>query len=300
MSIGFSINSESIQWLFCGPKNLPKYYKKIKQGHKRSESIVHFINIMFGLFIGIILGPTLLSFIPEYFIKSLGFEKIHIVIMILFTITSGTIISSIFYGISKGSVDIYNIRKYGVSNSQLAPLLDKEIELILQNSIEILNINRIGVISLHETICDFITHQNYKIEKQKLKSAHLLFRHGSISNACKMHPLIAEAVSSAMDDTNLSREFIKRNTNITHLIKHLDDGIACNTIEERVKNITITVEKAMSDLILLSSLLRNGMEGIPSNPVSVSTRTSNNDLPKMEDLNTLKEIELSVINGSVD
>lgn len=194
--------------------------------------------------------------------------------------------SSLFYGISKIIIDIYNIKKFGVANSQFAPLSENEITLIILNCKEDLNIDENGIKSLHDTIIGFIKSENYKIEKQKLKSAHWLFRKGSISNSCKVHPLISEALSNFMIDTQISRNFIKKNINISYIMKHLDEGIPCNTLEERITNITQIIEKAMSELILLKNLLDMGKNGnTDDNSLNIIQRSRNTSISENKEGN---------------
>ena len=280
MYTSLTISTDCLKFLVSGPNRLISYYKKIKQNHKRKESILHFLFILFGLISGILLAPTVIIDLPLYIIKIFGLEKIKILVIIGFTISTGVIFSSILYGISKTIVDIYNINKYGFSNSQYAPLTKEEIDNIYNNSLEYITISKDGIESLHSTICTFIKAQNYKIEKQRLKSAHWLFRRGSISNACKSHPLISDAVAASMNDTITSRDFIRRNTNIAHLTSHIENGIPCNTIEDRVFNITNIVKKVMSELIILQSMLDMGTEGIINIPI-ISRRISSENITEL-------------------
>lgn len=284
MNTTFSLSSESLKFLFCGPKMIHVYYRKIRRDHKRTESMIHLVNIIFGLIMGLILGSTVLIDIPIYITKKFHFQNIQVLIIIGFIVTSSIILSSITYGISKGIIDVYNIRKYGVSNSQLAPLTDKEINHILLNCRNQIIITREGIMSLHGTLCRFIQAEPYKLERQKIKSAHWIFRRGSLIDACKSHPRVAEALSSCMTDTPISRDFIRRNLPIAHLMDHIEDGIRCDTINDRVHNIIDELKRITSEAILLQNMLEMGTEGISSSPVLRSRHNSTTDMTRFEEV----------------
>lgn len=261
VSGSFTLSSESIKFLFSGPSRLPGYYKKISRGHKKNESILHFSGIIFGCIFGLILSSTYFYTYSSQLAKTFNLDSIQILVDIFFVLTASTFTSSIFFGITKGMVDVYNIRKFGVSNSQFAPLTPNEINKILQDCDNKLNIDIEGIKQLHESICVFIKAQSYKIERQKLKVAHNYFKNGSITNACKSHPLIVDALSSAMSDTLLSRNFIRNSSNITYLTQHLEKGIPCNNIEDRINSMTKSVENLLSELILLKDILDMSSKG---------------------------------------
>lgn len=147
----------------------------------------------------------------------------------------------------------------------MSPLKDIEIDNIYNNCISELNINKNGIKQLHETICTFIKSNKSKEEKRKLKSAHWLFRKGSISDACKTHTLFADAVVNNMEDTELSRDFIKKRTDISFLVNHLENGIACGSVENYINNISDKLENIIQDLSLLKTKLNMSTKGISRN-----------------------------------
>lgn len=260
----FTLSSESVRFLFSGPYRLRSYYKKILSGHKRKESTIHFCSILIGLLFGLLSANTLFYEISKDLAEFFDVKFLQIIVNIIWSITLGMVLSSICYGISKCGVDMYNVKKYGVNNSQLAPLNEIEITNIHNNCVEELTIDKNGIIQLHETICTFIKESISKEDKRKLKTAHWLFRKGSISDACKFHTLFADAVVNNMINTPLSRDFIKKRTNIAYLTNHLQQGISCGNIENYINNMSEKLESLIEDLTLLKDKIQMGTKGFIS------------------------------------
>lgn len=256
----FTISSETVKFLFSGPYRLRNYYKKILLGHKRYESIFHFTNITIGLIFGLISSNTLFYNVSLDIASLFNIDFLKILSHIIWAITLGIIMSSIFYFFSKFIVDMINLKKYGVTNSQLAPLTNIEIDIIYDNCVSELNIKKEKIISLHETISMFIKSNKSKEEKRKLKSAHWLFRKGSISDACKTHTLFVDAVVNNMEDTELSREFIKKKTDISFLVNNLSHAPDDNYLS----NISVKLQSVIEDLSILKSRLDMKL-GLPRN-----------------------------------
>jgi len=257
----FTFSTDGFKIFTIGPLKIKPLIAKIRRNYKRQESFISLIFIFIGLITGIIVTPLLLYDVIKFLVKNFNLTSIEIVVAIVFVLFMSSSFASFMYFISKWSIDLYNIKKYGHSNYQYSPLLENEIIIILNNSSEHVNISRGGIKTFHETICTFIKEETHIIERQKLKSAHWIFRKGNLIAACKSNPLLAEALATCMTETDISKEFIKRNINISYLTKHLTEGSNINDTENRIENLMSGIENVMSELVVLQTQLKMFRDG---------------------------------------
>jgi len=257
----FTFSSDSFKVFTVGPLKIKPLINKIRRNYKRQESFISLISIFIGLIVGLITTPLLLYDMIKFIVKNFNLTSIEIVVAIVFIIFMSSSFSSFMYFISKWSIDLFNIHKYGHSNYQYSPLLDLEITHILDNSTEQITISREGIKTFHETICTFIIEETHIIERQKLKSSHWVFRKGNLIIACKSNPLLAETLATCMTETDRSKEFIKRNINISYLTKHLIEGSNVTNTENRIENLMSGIENVMSELVILQNQLKMFKDG---------------------------------------
>ena len=257
----FSFSSDSFKIFTIGPTKIKPLINKIRRNYKRQESFILLAAIFFGLMVGIIISPLLLYDIVKFIVKNFNLTSIEVVVAVVFVIFMSSSFSSIMYFIFKWGIDLYNIHYYGHSNYQYSPLLDKEIESITVNATEQINISVIGIKKFHETICNFIKEESHTIERQKLKSAHWIFRKGNLIIAANSHSLLMEVLASCVTQTDISKEYIKRNINLSYLTKHLSQGIDINETETRIENLMSGIENIMADLVILQNHLKMFKEG---------------------------------------
>lgn len=302
-----TLSGENFKFFFIGPSKLPSYIKKIKRNQKRGESSIHASTIILGFILGFILGYTILQHYAIYFAKRFNLKEIQTIINVLFATAVATFISSGAYCLSKGLIDIYNLKRYKVSNSQFKPLTDAEIQLIIKNSINELNVTVNGVNQLHESLVIFIQSQNYPHERQKLKQAHWEFRKGNLSKATKIHPLVLDALQSVMTDTTLSRNFVRQRTNIAYISESLEHGEEINSMQDRISNCILTVERLLTDLVLLRDALGMASNGIAVHdhvPLTRISRNSSvinslNELNEINDINQLHQINFLQVSDPI-
>ena len=280
-----SVSTETLKFLFSGPRRFVSYIKKIKNNHKRKESILHLSSISFGFILGVIFSYTLLNDLPEWFQHRFNLESFEIIIELMFSISVGTVISSLCYGITKVGADFHNLYYYNVSNSQYRALDQKEIDMIIDNCKEELTLDKDGVVKLHNSIIECINSQVYKINKQMIKNAHWQFRKGNISLASKLNTVFCQEVTKVMIDCDKSRKFIKDRIDISYIRTHLLNNGKIDTFEECLKNVIESTEKNLSDLMLLKNLCQMGNQGVIDNDFSIgittrSRNTSQNSIPE--------------------
>lgn len=271
-----TLSGDNFKFFFVGPSKLPSYIKKIKRNQKRGESSIHASTIILGFILGLVLGYTLLRHFAVDFARRFNLRDVQIIVNLLFATAVATFMSSSAYYLSKASVDLYNLKKYKVSNSQFKPLSESEIKLIVKNSEHELNVTDQAVSQLHESLVIFIQSQNYPHERQRLKQAHWEFRKGNLSKATKTHPLVLDALQSVMTDTLLSRTFVKQRTNIAYISESLEHGEEINSIQDRISNCISTVERLLTDLVLLRDVLGMASNGIAVHDHIPLTRISRN------------------------
>lgn len=257
----FSFSSDSFKFFTLGLFKIKPLINKIRRNYKRKESFISLSAIFFGLILGLITTPLLLYDAALFLVKNFNLYNIEMVVVVLFVLFISSSFSSVMFLLAKWAIDLYNINKYGHSNSQYAPLLEIEINRILENSIEEVTMSNIGIKSFHETICTFIKEETYIVERQKLKSAHWLFRQGNLIGACKSHPLLSETLATCMTENEQSKSFIKRNINISYLTKHLTEGVTISNTENRIENLMIGIENVMSELVVLQNQLKMFKDG---------------------------------------
>ena len=245
----FSFSSDSFKIFTIGPTKIKPLINKIRRNYKRQESFILLAAIFFGLMVGIIISPLLLYDIVKFIVKNFNLTSIEVVVAVVFVIFMSSSFSSIMYFIFKWCIDLYNIHYYGHSNYQYSPLLDKEIESITVNATEQINISVIGIKKFHETICNFIKEESHTIERQKLIIA------------ANSHSLLMEVLASCVTQTDISKEYIKRNINLSYLTKHLSQGIDINETETRIENLMSGIENIMADLVILQNHLKMFKEG---------------------------------------
>lgn len=250
-----TLSSSSLKIFFCGPLKLRKYYKKIALGQKRGESICHFASIIMGLILGLLLSHLIFHSISLRIGRMFNLQAVQILVDVAFAFFVGFLFSSLFYGISRGLVDICNIYRYGYANSQLRSLIKKEIDLIIANSKNVVDIDENGVKQIHESLCRLICTEKYKAERQKLKTAHLLFRRGNITGAFKTNLIVADVIAAGLVPSELSRRFLRSSTNIACLVNNVADGVSCSTLACRVERIATDLKNLLSDILVLQQFL---------------------------------------------
>jgi hypothetical protein len=58
-----------------------------------------------------------------------------------------------------------------------------------------------------------------------------------------------------MENDDKSRNFVRQHTNISYLAHHIEEGREINTMQQRVMNISETIQKALEELTILRNLL---------------------------------------------